>query len=126
MNRSRRTVAAIAAIALTVAACNGDGGDDSAFVKYERVWPDGFTETTEIFDDGRVIMRDRHPLERLAMSRTMGADARIGSIEAGKDADLLILDGDPLHYKTFTEIAIVSGKIVYEKAKEPFYSHIRR
>ena len=62
----------------------------------------------------------------LDAARVIGADRRIGSIEPGKDADLLILDGDPLHYKTFPEIAIVNGKIVYEKDKEPFYSHIKR
>ena len=62
----------------------------------------------------------------LDAARAIGAESRLGSIEAGKDADLLILDGDPLHYKTFAEIAIVNGKIVYEKDKEPFYSHIRR
>ena len=56
----------------------------------------------------------------------MGAATRIGSLEAGKDADILILDGDPLHYRTFVETAIVNGKVVYEKAKEPFYSHIKR
>lgn len=62
----------------------------------------------------------------LDAAAAIGAEARIGSIEPGKDADLLILDGDPLHYKTFPEIAVVNGKIVYEKDKEPFYSHIRR
>lgn len=55
----------------------------------------------------------------------LGVDERIGSLEEGKDADLLILDGDPLHYKTFVETAIVNGKVVYEKDKEPFYRHIR-
>ena len=54
----------------------------------------------------------------------LGVDDRIGSIEAGKDADLLILDGEPLHYRTFVETAVVNGKVVYEKAKEPFYSQV--
>jgi len=62
----------------------------------------------------------------LDAARIMGVGDRVGSIEVGKDADLLILDGDPLHYKTFVQIAIVNGKVVYEKDKEPFYSHIRR
>ena len=62
----------------------------------------------------------------LDAARIIGADARIGSIEAGKDADILILDGDPLHYRTFVETAIVNGKVVYEKDKEPFYRHIKR
>ena len=56
----------------------------------------------------------------------MGVGDRIGSLEPGKDADLLILDGDPLHYRTFVETAIVNGKVVYEKDREPLYSHIRR
>ncbi|MEY3160112.1 MAG: hypothetical protein RIT25_103, partial [Planctomycetota bacterium] len=62
----------------------------------------------------------------LDAARILGVESRIGSIEAGKDADLLILDGDPLHYRTFVQTAIVNGKVVYEKAKEPLYSHIQR
>jgi hypothetical protein len=62
----------------------------------------------------------------LDAARIMGVDNRVGSLEAGKDADVLILDGDPLHYKTFVEIALVNGKVVYEKDKEPFYRHIKR
>src|SRR5204863_6804282 len=54
----------------------------------------------------------------LDAARCIGADARIGSIEKGKDADVLILDGDPLHYRTFVETALVNGKVVYEKDKE--------
>jgi hypothetical protein len=62
----------------------------------------------------------------LDAARILGVDARIGSLEPGKDADVLILDGDPLHYRTFVETAVVNGKVVYEKDKEPFYSHIKR
>ncbi len=62
----------------------------------------------------------------LDAARIVGAETRIGSIEAGKDADILILDGDPLHYRTFVQTAIVNGKVVYEKDKEPFYRHIKR
>ena len=57
---------------------------------------------------------------------SLGVDDRIGSLESGKDADVLILDGDPLHYKTFVETAFVNGKIVYEKAAESLYNHIKR
>ena len=56
----------------------------------------------------------------------MGAGDRIGSLEAGKDADILILDGDPLHYSTFVITAVVNGKVVYEKGKEALYRHITR
>ncbi|MFY9341051.1 MAG: amidohydrolase family protein [Planctomycetota bacterium] len=62
----------------------------------------------------------------LDAARILGVDARVGSLEAGKDADVLILDGDPLHYATFVTTALVNGKVVYEKAKEPLYRHIAR
>lgn len=62
----------------------------------------------------------------LDAARMLGVDARIGSLEAGKDADVLILDGDPLHYATFVTTALVNGKVVYEKAKEPLYRHLAR
>ena len=62
----------------------------------------------------------------LDSARMIGADVRIGSLEPGKDADVLILDGDPLHYRSFVETALVNGRVVYEKDKEPFYRHIKR
>jgi hypothetical protein len=62
----------------------------------------------------------------LDSARIMGADRRLGSLEPGKDADVLILDGDPLNYKTFVQTALVNGKVVYRKDDEPFYRHIRR
>ncbi len=62
----------------------------------------------------------------LDAAKTLGVGSRIGSIEVGKDADVLILDGDPLHYRTLVDTAIVNGKIAYERHKEPYYSHIKR
>ncbi len=48
----------------------------------------------------------------------MGLQKRIGSLEIGKDADLLILNGQPLDYRTYVETAIVNGKVVYERAED--------
>ncbi len=62
----------------------------------------------------------------LDAAKILGVDRRIGSLEAGKDADVLILQGDPLHYATFVTTAIVNGKVVYELAKEPLYRHLAR
>lgn len=62
----------------------------------------------------------------LDAAKIIGVDRRVGSLEAGKDADVLILDGDPLHYATFVTTAIVNGNVVYEMAKEPLYKHLAR
>ena len=51
-------------------------------------------------------------------AKMMGLEDRIGSIEKGKDADLLILNGTPLDYRTYVETAFVNGRIVYERAKD--------
>jgi len=58
-------------------------------------------------------------------ARILGVDHRVGSIEVGKDADLLVTRGDILHYETLVELAFVAGDIAYDKTKELFYAHIR-
>jgi imidazolonepropionase-like amidohydrolase len=58
-------------------------------------------------------------------ARILGVDQRIGTIEVGKDCDLIVTDGDILHYQTFVQYAVVSGKQVYDKEKELYYAHIR-
>lgn len=40
---------------------------------------------------------------------------RVGSIEVGKDADIVIWDGHPLHYLTNAKIVMVNGEIAFQK-----------
>ena len=42
-------------------------------------------------------------------------DALAGSLTPGKDADLVILTGDPLKISTWVETTLVRGQVVYER-----------
>jgi imidazolonepropionase-like amidohydrolase len=42
-------------------------------------------------------------------------DDRIGSIDEGKDADLVILSGEPFDFRSRVEKVIVNGRIVFER-----------
>jgi imidazolonepropionase-like amidohydrolase len=47
-------------------------------------------------------------------ARIIGADDRIGSIEEGKDADLVLYDGDPFEYTSHVCEVIINGEVVKE------------
>ena len=61
----------------------------------------------------------------LNAARIFRLDDRIGSLEVGKDADIVICDGEMLHYKTQVYYAVVNGKISYDRNKVTLYRHIR-
>lgn len=58
-------------------------------------------------------------------ARMLGISHRVGSLEVGKDCDLIVTDGDVLHYKSFVQWAVVDGKQVYDKERELYYAQIR-
>lgn len=45
----------------------------------------------------------------------MGIHHRVGSIEPGKDADIIILNGHPFDWRTKVEKTLIDGEIVYER-----------
>ena len=48
-------------------------------------------------------------------ARNLGIDNQVGSIEAGKDADLVLWNEHPFHYMAKPEMTMINGEIVYEK-----------
>jgi imidazolonepropionase-like amidohydrolase len=54
----------------------------------------------------------------LAPAELLGLGSRIGSIEKGKDANLVLLTGDPLDTQAWVDMVLVEGKTVYERAKD--------
>lgn len=53
----------------------------------------------------------------LAGAKMMDLEDRIGSLDVGKDADLIILNGDPFSVYTFVEQTWIEGQKVYDRAE---------
>lgn len=47
-------------------------------------------------------------------AKLLGIDKRVGSIEKGKDADLVLFDGDPFEYLTKVIMVFIDGEIMTE------------
>jgi imidazolonepropionase-like amidohydrolase len=45
----------------------------------------------------------------------IGVGDRVGSLQAGKDADLLILSGHPLDYRSVSEMVLIDGEKAFER-----------
>ena len=49
----------------------------------------------------------------IGAAEMLGINDRVGSLEEGKDADLVLFDGDPFEYLTNVEAVIIDGNVVY-------------
>ena len=50
-------------------------------------------------------------------ARLLGVDERVGSIQAGKDADLELFDGDPFEYTTHVTGVFIDGQQVSDTVR---------
>jgi imidazolonepropionase-like amidohydrolase len=50
-------------------------------------------------------------------ARLLGVERRVGSIEAGKDADLALFDGDPFEYTSHVTAVVINGRVVSEEVR---------
>ncbi len=62
-------------------------------------------------------MKKEKALEAITINpaKILGIDERVGSIEVGKDADIVIWDNDPFELQSNVLVTIIDGKVVYEK-----------
>ena len=51
----------------------------------------------------------------ITAARNLRVDERVGSIEVGKDADIVIWNYHPFHYLAKPELTMINGDIVYKK-----------
>ena len=61
----------------------------------------------------------------ITAARAIGMEKRLGSLDAGKDADILILSGDPLDYRSFVEQTFINGKLRYDRSRSTFFQHVK-
>jgi hypothetical protein len=61
----------------------------------------------------------------LTAAEILNIDDRVGSLVAGKDADILLMDLEPLDYRSFVDLAWVNGRLVYDRSEVPLWNHIR-
>ena len=68
----------------------------------------------------RLGLDEKQALEGITINgaRAFGIDDRVGSIEAGKDADLVVWTGNPLDVRSHVLLVLVNGKKVYEVSKD--------
>ncbi|GHA73983.1 amidohydrolase family protein [Pontibacter akesuensis] len=75
-----------------------------------------------LFEASAAVANGMTPEQALAAvtstpAKIIGQDKRVGSLEKGKDADLVLYDGDPFEYTSHVCAVIIDGKVVNNTCK---------
>jgi imidazolonepropionase-like amidohydrolase len=66
--------------------------------------------------NGKVLTITQGVLERgILPAEIIGVADRIGSLEVGKDADIVVLSGHPFDYRSVVELVWVNGELAYQR-----------
>ncbi len=89
-------------------------------------------ETKLLLVNAGIAVQNGMPYEKalesltLNPARMLGVEDRVGSLSAGKDADIVLYRGDPLEIASPVEKVFISGQLVYEKAPfDPTYHNMK-
>lgn len=106
---------------------------DSEFVGIPRTYWDAGVRDMSLNTDAPVVAPEQLQLQgamaarlgleyeptlkalTLVPARQVGLADRVGSLEAGKDADLQVTKGDPLDPRNSPELVFIEGRLVYRK-----------
>lgn len=64
-----------------------------------------------------LAMEDALRAVTIDAARIIGVEDRVGSLEVGKDADLVLFDGDPFEYVTHVCAVLIDGEVVSEECR---------
>src|SRR5947209_7545525 len=65
-------------------------------------------------------MSEEEALKTITLNgaKQLGLEQRLGSIEVGKDADLVIFDGHPLNSYARPELTLVEGEVYFQRSEQ--------
>ena len=102
-------------VSMETAALLADEGIPFAFQSgYENYVP---KTRVVLFEAGVAVNNGLNPrlaVQHLSLyaAQLLGIDQRVGSLEVGKDADLVLFNGDPFEYTTTVDQVMIDGQIM--------------